>query len=101
MVVPKTCASDDNSFMGVAKYAWSGYVLECRDCGVIYQSRKHWYGNRDPTETEVCHSLYIAYVIVCLCDAFLHTITTSEIIIVHVSSILELHSQCLSQSRGT
>ena len=54
MVVPKTCASDDNSFMGVAKYAWSGYVLECRDCGVIYQSRKHWYGNRDPTETEVC-----------------------------------------------
>ena len=100
MVVPKTCASDDNSFMGVAKYAWSGYVLECRDCGVIYQSRKHWYGNRDPTETEVCLFCHV-YSISSLCDAFLHTITTSGIITVHVSSILELRSQCLSQSRGT
>lgn len=40
--------------MGVAKYVLAGYVLECRDCGIIYKSRQHWYGNRDPTETEVC-----------------------------------------------
>lgn len=52
-VVPKTCASNDNGFMGVAKYAWSGYVLECRDCGIIYRSRQHWYGNSDPTQNEV------------------------------------------------
>ena len=52
-MIPKTSSSNDNSIMGVAKYAWSGYVLECRDCGVIYRSRQHWYGNADPTQNEV------------------------------------------------
>ena len=60
-VVPKTCASDDNSIMGVAKYVMAGYVLECRDCGVIYKSRQHWYGNRDPTETEVTKSYLLSF----------------------------------------
>ena len=47
--------------MGVAKYVMAGYVLECRDCGVIYKSRQHWYGNRDPTETEVNKSNLLSF----------------------------------------
>ncbi|XP_077868187.1 zinc finger FYVE domain-containing protein 1-like [Saccoglossus kowalevskii] len=53
IVVPKTSASVDTSWMGLAKYAWSGYVLECPKCGIIYRSRQYWYGNRDPVETVV------------------------------------------------
>ncbi|XP_075043190.1 zinc finger FYVE domain-containing protein 1-like [Mixophyes fleayi] len=48
LVVPKTVASTDSPWMGLAKYAWSGYVLECRVCGIIYRSRQYWYGNRGP-----------------------------------------------------
>uniref|UniRef100_A0A3B5AKG0 Zinc finger FYVE domain-containing protein 1-like n=1 Tax=Stegastes partitus TaxID=144197 RepID=A0A3B5AKG0_9TELE len=48
IVVPKTSASTDNPWFGLAKYAWSGYVLECGSCGVIYRSRQYWMGNQDP-----------------------------------------------------
>ena len=24
------------------------FVIECKQCGVIYRSRQHWYGNKDP-----------------------------------------------------
>lgn len=76
IVVPKTSASTDNTWFGLAKYAWSGYVhsstlvyergfiplfnllqrlhlllsfvLECVNCGVIYRSRQYWVGNQDP-----------------------------------------------------
>lgn len=75
IVVPKTSASTDNPWFGLAKYAWSGYVnththfhtnlfsscrlmlslhltlsyvLECVGCGVIYRSRQYWVGNQDP-----------------------------------------------------
>ncbi|KAG8537772.1 hypothetical protein GDO81_023872, partial [Engystomops pustulosus] len=48
LVIPKTVASTDSPWMGLAKYAWSGFVLECRVCGIIYRSRQYWYGNRDP-----------------------------------------------------
>ncbi|XP_039880040.1 zinc finger FYVE domain-containing protein 1 isoform X2 [Simochromis diagramma] len=48
IVVPKTSASSDNPWFGLAKYAWSGYVLECASCGVIYRSRQYWMGNQDP-----------------------------------------------------
>ncbi|KAM4608071.1 zinc finger FYVE domain-containing protein 1-like [Discoglossus pictus] len=48
IVTPRTVASTDNPWSGLAKYAWSGYVLECRVCGIIYRSRQYWYGNRDP-----------------------------------------------------
>ncbi|KAM4696302.1 LOW QUALITY PROTEIN: zinc finger FYVE domain-containing protein 1-like [Rhinophrynus dorsalis] len=48
MVIPKSVASTDTPWMGLAKYAWSGYLLECRICGIIYRSRQYWYGNRDP-----------------------------------------------------
>lgn len=77
-MVPKTSASSDSPWMGLAKYAWSGYVavtprvleiaqsscfnqnfclhryvIECPNCGVIYRSRQYWYGNQDPVDTVV------------------------------------------------
>ncbi|XP_056118426.1 zinc finger FYVE domain-containing protein 1 [Rhinichthys klamathensis goyatoka] len=48
IVIPKTTASTDNQWLGLAKYAWSGYVLECASCGIIYRSRQYWMGNQDP-----------------------------------------------------
>lgn len=54
-VLPKSYASDDNSWVGMAKYAWAGFVLECRLCGIIYRSRQYWYGNKEPTEQSVVH----------------------------------------------
>lgn len=53
VVVPKMCSSSDSSWFGFAKYAWSGYVLECVECGVIYRSRQYWFGNEDPIKTVV------------------------------------------------
>ncbi|XP_032820647.2 zinc finger FYVE domain-containing protein 1 [Petromyzon marinus] len=53
IVVPKTSASNESPWFGLAKYAWSGYVLECPNCGVIYRSRQYWYGNQDPEDTVV------------------------------------------------
>ncbi|XP_029642742.1 zinc finger FYVE domain-containing protein 1 [Octopus sinensis] len=47
VVVPKTSASSDNAWLGFAKYVWSGYVLECPNCGIIYRSHEYWYGNQD------------------------------------------------------
>ena len=37
IVVPKASSSKEGSIVGLAKYAWSGYVLECGRCGVIYR----------------------------------------------------------------
>lgn len=48
VVVPKASSSKEGSWVGLAKFAWSGYVLECQRCGVIYRSRQHWIGNQDP-----------------------------------------------------
>jgi zinc finger FYVE domain-containing protein 1 len=53
MVIPKTSSSTDSTWFGIAKYAWSGFVLECKSCGIIYRSRQYWYGNKDPTEQTV------------------------------------------------
>ncbi|XP_030627266.1 zinc finger FYVE domain-containing protein 1 isoform X2 [Chanos chanos] len=39
IVVPKTTASSDSPWFGLAIYAWSG--------------RKYWYGNQDPVDTVV------------------------------------------------
>jgi len=55
-VVPKANSAEDGSLMGLAMYAWSGSVLECRICGVIYRSRQHWYGNETPESTAVVHT---------------------------------------------
>ncbi|KAK6470726.1 zinc finger FYVE domain-containing protein 1 [Huso huso] len=48
IVIPKTSASNENPWLGLAMYAWSGYVLECPCCGIIYRSRQYWIGNQDP-----------------------------------------------------
>ncbi|XP_071442094.1 zinc finger FYVE domain-containing protein 1-like [Hetaerina americana] len=53
VVVPKTSSSSDTSWYGLAMYAWSGYVLECSHCGVIYRSRQYWYGNKNPEDAAV------------------------------------------------
>ncbi|KAI1302391.1 Zinc finger FYVE domain-containing protein 1 [Halotydeus destructor] len=47
-VIPKTSASNESTWFGLANYAMSGYVLECNRCGVIYRSRQYWYGNQEP-----------------------------------------------------
>ncbi|OAF71834.1 Zinc finger FYVE domain-containing protein 1 [Intoshia linei] len=47
-VVPKAMSKQDNTWVGLVKYAWTGYVLECTFCGIIYHSRKYWFGNPDP-----------------------------------------------------
>ncbi|KAL0969148.1 hypothetical protein UPYG_G00223150 [Umbra pygmaea] len=53
VVIPKTSASSDSPWLGLARYAWSGYVIECPHCGVIYRSRQYWFGNQDPVDTVV------------------------------------------------
>ncbi|XP_072344034.1 zinc finger FYVE domain-containing protein 1 isoform X2 [Scyliorhinus torazame] len=53
IVVPKTSASTDSPWLGLAIYAWSGYVIECPTCGIIYRSRQYWFGNQDPVDTVV------------------------------------------------
>jgi zinc finger FYVE domain-containing protein 1 len=58
VVIPKTSATSDNSFVGIVKYTYSGYVLECPHHGIIYRSRQYWYGNPDPesvVRTELKH----------------------------------------------
>ena len=55
-VVPKANSAEDGSWVGLAMYAWSGSVLECRICGVIYRSRQHWFGNETPEATAVVHT---------------------------------------------
>ena len=52
-VVPKTAASTDSPWMRLAKHAWSGYVTECLNCGVVYRSRQYWFGNQYPVDTVV------------------------------------------------
>ncbi|XP_066280144.1 zinc finger FYVE domain-containing protein 1-like isoform X1 [Branchiostoma lanceolatum] len=53
VVVPKVAAASDSTWFGLAKYAWSGYVLECPNHGIIYRSRQYWYGNTDPVDSAV------------------------------------------------
>uniref|UniRef100_A0AAG5CYQ5 FYVE-type domain-containing protein n=1 Tax=Anopheles atroparvus TaxID=41427 RepID=A0AAG5CYQ5_ANOAO len=59
VVNTQTQKSTDSSWMGLALYAWSGYVIECPHCGEIYRSRQHWYGNQSPEQnavrTEIVH----------------------------------------------
>ena len=37
IVVPKAAQASDGLFMGLATNLWSGNVLECPKCGVIYR----------------------------------------------------------------
>ncbi|XP_023324943.1 zinc finger FYVE domain-containing protein 1 [Eurytemora carolleeae] len=61
VVVPKAAASKESSWVGLAKFAWSGFVLECQRCGVIYRSRQQWFGNLDP-ETQGVVQTHVAHV---------------------------------------
>jgi len=53
IVQPKTCSSNESPWVGYAKYAWAGYVLECPRCGIIHRSRQYWFGNKDNWESTV------------------------------------------------
>lgn len=53
VVIPKLTSSSDTSWLGLAKYAWAGYVIECPHCGEIYRSRQYWYGNKNPEDAAV------------------------------------------------
>lgn len=53
IVQPKTCSSNESPWVGLAKYAWAGYVLECPRCGIIHRSRQYWFGNKDNWESTV------------------------------------------------
>ncbi|KAK0090853.1 hypothetical protein PV325_000019 [Microctonus aethiopoides] len=59
IVTSRTLPQNDNGWYGLAKYAWSGYVIECPRCGEIYRSRQYWYGNKNPEDaavrTEITH----------------------------------------------
>ncbi|XP_012278735.1 zinc finger FYVE domain-containing protein 1 isoform X2 [Orussus abietinus] len=59
VVTSRTQTQSDSSWYGLAKYAWSGYVIECPHCGEIYRSRQYWYGNKNPEDaavrTEITH----------------------------------------------
>jgi zinc finger FYVE domain-containing protein 1 len=58
VIIPKTAAASDNSLIGIVKYTYSGYVLECPHHGIIYRSRQYWYGNPEPesvVRTELKH----------------------------------------------
>lgn len=58
-VTVKSMSDNETSWVGFAKLAWSGSVIECRTCGPIYRSRQHWYGNRNPedyaVQSEIVH----------------------------------------------
>ncbi|KAL7295622.1 hypothetical protein TKK_0010985 [Trichogramma kaykai] len=53
IVTSRIQTQNDNSWYGLAKYAWSGYVIECPHCGEIYRSRQHWFGNKSPEDSAV------------------------------------------------
>lgn len=52
-VTQRMQTKSDNSWYSLAKFAWSGYVIECTNCGEIYRSRQHWYGNKSPEDSVV------------------------------------------------
>lgn len=45
--------SNETSLFGLAKYAWSGSVIECSNCGEIHRARQYWYGNKSPEDFAV------------------------------------------------
>lgn len=57
---PKSIPNSVSPWYGLAKFVWSGYTIECPNCGEIYTSRQYWYGNKTPEEsvtvrTEITH----------------------------------------------
>ncbi|CAG0884574.1 unnamed protein product [Cyprideis torosa] len=56
-VVPKAVSSQDSKLIGMARYFWSGSVLECPHCGEIYRFWQHWIGNQNPVGVHVLHTI--------------------------------------------
>lgn len=48
-----TTTTSNDSWLGLAKYAWSGSVINCPNCGEIYRSRQYWYGNKTAEHSSV------------------------------------------------
>ncbi|EFN75234.1 Zinc finger FYVE domain-containing protein 1 [Harpegnathos saltator] len=44
---------EEESWYSLAMSAWSGYTIECPNCGEIYRSRQYWYGNRNPEDVAI------------------------------------------------
>lgn len=53
VVKPSYQTTSENSWSSYFNYVWSGYVIECPNCGEIYRSRQHWYGNKNPEDSAV------------------------------------------------
>ncbi|XP_022905630.1 zinc finger FYVE domain-containing protein 1-like [Onthophagus taurus] len=53
IVKPSYQSVTEKSWTNLLSYVWSGYIIECRNCGEIYRSRQHWYGNKSPEEAAV------------------------------------------------
>lgn len=53
IVVEQAVQSAESTWVGLAKYAWSGSVIECPNCGEIYRARQYWYGNKSPEDAAV------------------------------------------------
>ena len=46
------------------------YIIECDSCGVIYRSRKHWYGNPPPEQGAVRSENRHVWHQVCVCGHY-------------------------------
>lgn len=53
IVTERATQSNESAWVGLARFAWSGSVIECENCGEIYRARQYWYGNKNPEDTIV------------------------------------------------
>lgn len=53
VVEPCYQTRNDQFWSSILSTVWSGYKIECEICGIIYQSREYWYGNKDPKSDAV------------------------------------------------
>ncbi|KAJ8984566.1 hypothetical protein NQ317_006028 [Molorchus minor] len=53
IVKPSYQPATETSWTSYLNFVWSGYVIECPNCGEIYRSRQHWYGNKNPEDCAV------------------------------------------------
>ncbi|KAK6621355.1 hypothetical protein RUM43_011661 [Polyplax serrata] len=59
VVTPKSVPNSGSTWYGLAKYVWSGYSIQCPNCGEIYTSRQYWYGNKAPEDSSSLKSKII------------------------------------------
>lgn len=53
IVKPSYQSMTESTWSSFLNYMWAGYVIECKNCGEIYRSRQHWYGNKNPEDCAV------------------------------------------------